>query len=343
MKKIAVLGSGSWGTSLSILLHNNGHKVYLWSFKSEEAKSIREKRENVEFLPEIKIPDNIVVTDSEQEAVQDADIIVFATPSKFVRSISEKFSHYINENQIIVNVAKGLEDGTLYRLSEVIESVIPKVHICVLSGPSHAEEVARGIPTTCVASCKDIKIAEQIQNIFMSPLFRVYTNTDIIGVEIGGALKNVIALAAGTSDGLGFGDNTKAALMTRGIVEIARLGVAMGAETETFAGLSGIGDLIVTCTSMHSRNRRAGILLGQGKTLDETLKQIHQVVEGVNTAKAAYDLANKYNVKMPITAEINKVLFEGKSAKQAVADLMTRDKTVEHEREDINKLKSVNL
>lgn len=337
MKKIAIIGSGSWGTALAILLYSNGNNVSIWSFKKEEVEAIKSAGENKEFLPGIIIPKEINVTNNEKEALEEADIVIFSTPSKFVRGIAKRFSPYLNSNQIIVNVAKGLEDTTLYTLSEVIESVIPQCNVCVLSGPSHAEEVARAIPTTCVVSSKNKEIAEQVQDVFMSPVFRVYTNTDIIGVEIGGALKNVIALAAGISDGLGFGDNTKAALMTRGIVEIARLGTAMGAETMTFAGLSGIGDLIVTCTSMHSRNRRAGILLGKGKSLSETLDEIHQVVEGVNTAKAAYDLSKKYNVVMPITEEINKVLFEGKNAKQAVDDLMTRDKTVEHETENIEK------
>lgn len=336
MKKVAIIGSGSWGTALAVLLNNNGHNVSIWSFKKEEAQAIKENGENKEFLPGIPISIEINITNNEQEAVEGADIVVFSTPSKFVRTIAKRFKPYLKVNQIIVNVAKGLEDDTLYTLSEVFEAEFPDNFVCVLSGPSHAEEVGRGIPTTCVVACKDIKIAEFVQEIFMSPVFRVYTNTDIVGVEIGGALKNVIALAAGTSDGLGFGDNTKAALMTRGITEISRLGVAMGANRETFSGLTGIGDLIVTCTSMHSRNRRAGILLGQGKSLTETLQEVHQVVEGVNTAKAAYELAKKYNVIMPITEEINKVLFENKDAKQAVADLMTRDKTVEHEKEEIN-------
>lgn len=335
MKKIAVIGSGSWGTALAVLLHNNKHSISLWSFKKEEVQNIKSCGENTEFLPGIKIPKEINVTNDET-VVEDADIIVFATPSKFVRNIAQRFSAYINENQIIVNVAKGLEDNTLYRLSEVIENVIPICPVCVLSGPSHAEEVALSIPTVCVVSCKDILVAQQIQDVFMNSVFRVYTSEDIIGVEIGGALKNVIALAAGASDGMGYGDNTKAALMTRGIAEIARLGIAMGAKAETFAGLSGIGDLIVTCTSMHSRNRRAGILLGKGKSLEEALYEVHQVVEGVNTAKAAYDLAKKYNVEMPITAEVNKVLFEGKDTKQAVIDLMNRNKTVEHQQEQVN-------
>lgn len=337
MKKIAVIGSGSWGTALAVLLYNNKHKVSLWSFKKEEAQNIKSCGENKEFLPGIKIPEEINVTNDESIA-KDVDIIVFATPSKFVRSIAERFSPYINENQIIVNVAKGLEDKTLYRLSQVIESVIPICPVCVLSGPSHAEEVSRSIPTVCVVSCKNISVAEQVQDIFMSNVFRVYTSDDIIGVEMGGALKNVIALAAGACDGMGYGDNTKAALMTRGIAEIARLGTAMGAKTITFAGLSGIGDLIVTCTSMHSRNRRAGILLGKGKSLEEALYEVHQVVEGVNTAKAAYDLAKKYNVEMPITLEVNRVLFDGKDTHQAVIDLMNRDKTVEHKQEKIDLL-----
>lgn len=329
MEKITVIGSGSWGTALAVLLYNNGHNVNMWTSRKEKAEAINLAGENKEFLPQIAIPKQINVT-NEESAVENSNIIVFAKSSKFIRVTAEKFSPYLNKNQIIVNVAKGLEDDTLYTMSEIIENVIPQCKVCVLSGPSHAEEVAREIPTTCVVASKDKQVSEYIQDVFMNSIFRVYTNSDIIGVEIGGSLKNVIALAAGISDGLGFGDNTKAALMTRGIVEIARLGVAMGGEAMTFAGLSGVGDLIVTCTSMHSRNRRAGILLGQGKSLNETLKEIHQVVEGVNTAKAAYNLAKKYNIDMPITEEINRVLFENKSAKQVVIDLMTRDKTVEH-------------
>lgn len=333
MKNIAVLSSGSWGTALAILLNNNGHSVTLWSSKKEKAEAMKNTRENKEFIKDVIIPSNIDITNDEKTAVLNKDIIVFATPSKFIESTLKRFSPYITSNQIIVNVAKGLEEHKLLRLSELIEGVLPNSNICVLSGPSHAEEVVKQIPTACVVSSKNLKASEEIQIVFMNPMFRVYTNPDIIGVEIGGALKNVVALAAGASDGMGYGDNTKAALITRGIAEISRLGIAMGARAETFSGLSGLGDLIVTCTSMHSRNRRAGILLGQGKSLDETLNEVHQVVEGVNTAKAAYNLSQKYNVEMPITSEINKVLFGGKSAKQAVIDLMTRDKTVEHEKE----------
>lgn len=328
--KISVIGSGSWGTALAVLLNSNGHEVTIWSFKEEEIEAIQRDGENKEFLPGVAIDKNIKLTVDEKTAVEGAEILVFATPSKFVRSISERFAPFVQDGQIIVNVAKGLEEETLYLLSEVIEEVIPQAKVCVLSGPSHAEEVGRKLPTICVVASKDEKIARKIQDVFMNPVFRVYTNTDIVGVELGGALKNVIALSAGVVDGLGLGDNTKAALMTRGMEEISRLGMAMGANKETFLGLTGMGDLIVTCTSMHSRNRRAGILIGEGKTLTETLEEVHQVVEGVNTAKAAYLLAQKYNVSMPITEEVNRVLFEGKSAKQALMELMTRDKKVEH-------------
>lgn len=330
--KVAVIGSGSWGTALAALLADNNNDVILWSFKKEEADSIAQKRENIEFLPGVKLPDNIFVT-SDDEEVGKAEMAVLAVPSKFVRSTCERFKDIIKKDEIVVNVSKGLEEGSLLRLSQVIEEVIPQCKAAVLSGPSHAEEVGKKMATTCVASSKDIETAKRVQNVFMSPVFRVYTNDDIIGVELGGALKNLIALAAGISDGVGYGDNTKAALMTRGMVEISRLGVAMGAKKETFSGLSGIGDLIVTCTSMHSRNRRAGILLGRGKSLEETLKEVHMVVEGVNTAKAAYDLSVKYNVNMPITQEIYNVVFNGEDTKQAVINLMTRDKTCEHKSE----------
>ena len=264
------------------------------------------------------------------EDVKNSDMIVFAVPSKAVRETAKRFFPYVEENQIVVNVAKGIEEGSLLRLSQIISEIIPFCKVAVLSGPSHAEEVGKGLVTACVAASEDIEIAEEVQKVFMNPVFRVYTNTDIIGVEIGGALKNLIALAAGISDGVGFGDNSKAALMTRGIVEISRLGVAMGGKAETFSGLSCVGDLIVTCTSKHSRNRMAGMLLGKGKSLEETLKEVHMVVEGVNTAKAAYDLSVKYNVNMPITKEIYDVLFFGQDTKQAVVNLMTRDKTAEY-------------
>ena len=322
-KTIAVIGSGSWGTALAVQLHRAENNVILWSFKQEEASSILAEGENKEFLPGVKIPKDITVT-TKDEDVSWADMVVFATPSKFMRSMAKRFAPYIKENQIVVNVAKGLEEDTLLRLSEVIEQEIPQCRVAVLSGPSHAEEVGKNMATAVVASSKDPDVAEEVREVFASPMFRVYTNCDLVGVELGGALKNLIALAAGISDGVGYGDNTKAALMTRGIVEIARLGEAMGAHKETFAGLSGIGDLIVTCTSMHSRNRRAGILLGQGKSLEEALEEVHMVVEGVVNARAAYKLSQKYNISMPITAEINHVLEGTKKVDEAVYELMTR-------------------
>ncbi|MCJ7855758.1 NAD(P)H-dependent glycerol-3-phosphate dehydrogenase [Lachnospiraceae bacterium NSJ-143] len=324
MKNITVIGSGSWGTALAVMLDKYGHSVTIWSWKQEEADRIIADHEHKEYLPGIKINDSIKIVTDKREAVRGADIIITAVPSKFVRKSISEFSSYINKDQIIVNVAKGLEDGSLLRLSEVLKECLPQCKICTLVGPSHAEEVGRNIPTACVVSCDDMEVAKMVQNEFMNERFRLYTNDDMIGMELGAALKNVIALAAGMNDGLGFGDNTKAALMTRGLAEIARLGVKMGGKSETFIGLSGMGDLIVTCTSMHSRNRRAGILLGQGKSLKETLDEVHMVVEGVNTAKAAYDLSKKYDVEMPITKAINQVLFDGKNAEEAVVELMMR-------------------
>lgn len=328
MKTVAVIGSGSWGTALAIQLHTAGNKVILWSFKEEEAAAILADHENKEFLPGVEIPSDIVVTYKDED-VSWADMLVFATPSKFTRSMVTRFKPYIKDGQIVVNVAKGLEEESLMCLSQVINEVAPQANVAVLSGPSHAEEVGRGMATAVVAAAEDITVAKEVQNTFMSAMFRVYTSTDIIGVQLGGALKNLIALAAGTADGCGFGDNTKAALMTRGIAEIARLGVAMGANEKTFAGLTGIGDLIVTCTSQHSRNRRAGVLLGQGKKLDEVLEEVHMVVEGVVNARAAYKLSQKYDVDMPITNVINDVLYNDLDVKEAVYKLMTRDRVKE--------------
>lgn len=329
MKKISVIGSGSWGTALAVMLDKYGHDVTIWSWKEEEAARIREDGEHKEFLPGVPIRKEIKIVTSEEEAVKDAEIVIAAVPSKFVRTNIMKFAPFLNEKQIVVNVAKGLEDNSLKTLAEVIEDCVPQCEVAVLSGPSHAEEVGRGVPTAAVIACKNEVTAKMIQHEFSNPVFRLYTNTDVIGVEIGAAMKNIIALAAGMSDGLGYGDNTKAALMTRGMAEITRLGVAMGGERKTFYGLSGMGDLIVTCTSMHSRNRRAGILLGQGKSLSETLEEVHMVVEGVNTAKAANELAKKYNVSMPITEAINGVLFDGTDVRTVVYDLMMRNKKSE--------------
>ncbi|MDR1689038.1 MAG: NAD(P)H-dependent glycerol-3-phosphate dehydrogenase [Clostridiales bacterium] len=328
--KVTVISSGGWGTALAILLAGNGHEVSLWSYTKEEADAINLNRENKPFLPGIVLPASVNATNNCEEAVSGAEFIVSTTPSKFVRGIMQKFAPFLDERHTIINASKGLEEETLLRLSEVIGEVCPKSKLAVLSGPSHAEEVAKWIPTTCVAASSNEDAANRVQSLFMSPVFRVYSSLDMAGVELGGALKNIIALAAGISDGMGYGDNTKAALMTRGIAEISRLGVKMGAQLITFSGLAGIGDLIVTCTSMHSRNRRAGIMLGQGRSLSETLKEVGAVVEGVNTARAAKLMAEKYNVQMPIIFEINKALFEGKDPKQVVNDLMTRDKTTEY-------------
>lgn len=324
--KIAVIGSGGWGTAVAALLSDNGNDVYLWSWQQEETDRLNRDRENKEFLPGAKFPDGVICSHDMEKCVDGAELIVTAAPSPATRTTAKQLSQYMKKGQLAVNISKGLEDKTLKRLSEVYTEEIPQCEFVVLSGPSHAEEVIRGIPTTVVAASADKAAAEFVQDAFMNDAFRVYTSDDVIGVEIGGALKNVIALCAGISDGMGYGDNTKAALMTRGITEISRLGVKMGAKEETFAGLSGIGDLIVTCTSMHSRNRRAGMLLGKGKNLQETLAEVHMVVEGVNTATAAHALGQKYNVSMPITDEAYKVLFENKDPADAVNSLMTREK-----------------
>ncbi|MCC8169251.1 MAG: NAD(P)H-dependent glycerol-3-phosphate dehydrogenase [Oscillospiraceae bacterium] len=322
--KIAVIGSGGWGTAIAILLSKKGYNVYLWSWIQEETDRLKADRENKEFLPGVKFPDGIYCTHDMAECTDGAELIITAAPSPATRTTAKQLSPHVKAGQRIVNISKGLEEGSLLRLSEVYKEEIPQAEVSVMSGPSHAEEVSRGLPTTNVVVSADIETAKFIQDIFMDDMFRIYTSTDIIGVELGGALKNVIALCAGISDGLGYGDNTKAALMTRGLAEIARLGVAMGARQETFMGLSGVGDLIVTCTSMHSRNRRAGILLGQGKTLQETLDTVHMVVEGVNTATAAYELSKRYCVSMPITEEAYKILYENKDAREAVNSLMLR-------------------
>jgi glycerol-3-phosphate dehydrogenase (NAD(P)+) len=329
MAKISVLGAGSWGTALSLLLHNNGHEVLLWSALSAEVAMLNEKREHESKLPGVRLPEAIQITDDLKLALDRPDVAVLAVPSPFTRSTAKQMAPLVADGQIIVNVAKGVEENTLMTLSEIIEQEIPNAEVCVLSGPSHAEEVGRGIPTTCVVSSKKRSQAECLQSIFMSPVFRVYTTPDMLGVELGGSLKNVIALAAGTADGLGYGDNTKAALITRGIAEITRLGVCMGAKVETFYGLSGIGDLIVTCASVHSRNRKAGYLMGKGYTMQQAMDEVKMVVEGVYSAKAAKSLSEKYGVEMPIISEVNKVLFEDKPAADAVRDLMLRDKKVE--------------
>lgn len=331
MAKISVIGSGGWGIALTILLYKNGHDLTIWSFDKREAEELKTTRENKTKLPNILLPEDIKVTDNLKEAVDNKGVLILAVPSKAIRSVSKSLKDIIKDNQIIVNVAKGLEEDTLKTMTDIIEEELKgkKPQVAVLSGPSHAEEVGKGIPTTCVVSAHNKELTLYLQNIFMNPSFRVYTSPDMLGVEIGGALKNVIALAAGIADGLNYGDNTKAALITRGIKEISLLGVAMGGEQSTFYGLTGLGDLIVTCASMHSRNRRAGILLGQGKTLDEAIKEVNMVVEGVYSAKSALMAAKKYNVEIPIIEQVNAVLFENKNAAEAVNELMIRDKKLE--------------
>lgn len=327
--KIGILGAGSWGIALAMLLNKNKHDVKMWSIIEEEVDMLNRHREHVKHLPGIKIDENIEITTNVEKVVESADIVLFAVPSKFVRSTAEVVKEFCNKEQILLNVGKGLESGTLLTLEQVLVDVFPENPVAVLSGPSHAEEVAKNMPTSVVVASKDEVVIKKVQEVFMNPTFRVYGSSDIIGVEIGGALKNVIALAAGISDGLGFGDNSKAALMTRGMAEISRLGIAMGATVASFNGLSGIGDLIVTCTSRHSRNRRAGILIGQGMSLEEAQKEVEMVVEGVYAAKSALALAKKYKVEMPIVEQVNKVLFNNKDLRETVDELMARTKKFE--------------
>ena len=330
MAKAGVLGAGSWGTALSVLLCDNGHQVTMWSIDENEVKMLNEKREHETKLPGVKLPDQLIVTGDLEDRVKGKDFLVLAVPSPFTRSTAAKMSPCVTDGQIIVDVAKGIEESTLMTLSQQIRQEIPQADVAVLSGPSHAEEVGRRLPTTCVIGATTRKTAEYLQSMFISKVFRVYTSPDILGIELGGSLKNVIALAAGIADGLGYGDNTKAALITRGIAEIARLGVKMGGKIESFTGLTGIGDLIVTCASVHSRNRKAGYLIGQGRSVQEAMDEVKMVVEGVYSAKAAAKLAEKYQVSMPIVEEVNKVLFEGKAPARAVDDLMMRESRSEN-------------
>ena len=330
MANVGVIGAGSWGTALSVLLHDNGHSVTVWSIDESEVKMLDEKREHLLKLPGVKLPDDMVFTGDMERAVQGKDFLVLAVPSVYTRGTARSMKPYVADGQIIVDVAKGIEESTLKTLSQQIGEEIPQADVAVLSGPSHAEEVGRKLPTTCVIGAKTRKTAEYLQSMFISKVFRVYTSPDILGIELGGSLKNVIALAAGIADGLGYGDNTKAALITRGIAEIARLGVKMGGKIESFVGLTGIGDLIVTCASVHSRNRKAGYLIGQGKSMKEAMDEVKMVVEGVYSAKAAAKLAEQYNVSMPIVEEVNAVLFDGKDPAQAVDDLMQRESKSEN-------------
>ena len=330
MADISIIGAGSWGIALAVLLHKNGHHVTVWSVIEAEIRMLQKEREHKDKLPGVRLPEDMVFTTDLEQAVKGAEVLVLAVPSPYTRSTSHSMSSLVKEGQVIVNVAKGIEEKTLLTLSQIIEEESPQANVAVLSGPSHAEEVGRGIPTTIVVGAKDKETAEYLQNIFMNEVFRVYISPDVLGIELGAALKNVVALAAGIADGLGYGDNTKAALITRGITEIARLGVAMGGRFETFCGLTGIGDLIVTCASMHSRNRRAGILIGQGYTMKQAMDEVKMVVEGVYSAKAAMGLAKKFDVQLPIIEQVNAVLFEGQLADEAVKNLMLRDKKIEN-------------
>lgn len=330
---ISILGAGTWGTALAILLANKGKEVVLWSALENEIETLKSDRKNIKNLPGAVLPDSVLLTTDAKYAVSDTkpELIVFAVASPFVRRTAKAVSGMICNGQRIVNVAKGIEESTLCTILDILNEEIPQAVNSVLSGPSHAEEVSKLIPTTVVVASKNLETALFLQDTFMTDTFRVYTSDDIIGVELGGSIKNVIALAAGMSDGLGFGDNTKAALITRGIAEISRLGVAMGAKLETLCGLSGIGDLFVTATSHHSRNWKAGNLIGLGMTTEEAMKEVNQVVEGVHCAKAARKLAQKYNVEMPIVEQVNMILFEGKPVREAVTTLFDRGRRSEHD------------
>ena len=325
-RKVSVIGAGGWGCALACVLCDNGHDVALWSALPEEVRLLDENRENKAKLPGVRLADSIHITDDLPSACKDRDLLVFAVPSVFIRSTAKSASPWVREGQVIVSVAKGIEENTLNTMTDIIKEEIPWADVAVLSGPSHAEEVGRRMPTTVVAGARSDATARFVQDIFMNDVFRVYASQDMIGIELGGALKNIIALAAGVVDGLGLGDNTKAALMTRGIAEITRLGQAAGGCQETFAGLSGIGDLIVTCTSRHSRNHNAGELIGKGYTAQQAMDEVKMVVEGVYSARAAKKLAQKYGVTMPIVDEVNAVLFEGKSAPDAMNDLLRRER-----------------
>jgi glycerol-3-phosphate dehydrogenase (NAD(P)+) len=329
--KVTVLGAGSWGTTLALVLNQNNHLVTCWSFDKNDIEAIKKSKENKKFLPGITIPDSINFSNDLQASINSAKVIIVAIPSHAVRSVVQSIDLSAKKDLIWVNVAKGIENKTLLRVSQVIEEVgqVSPENIGVLFGPSHAEEVSREIPTAIVSASKSRETATLVQNLFMTPYFRVYANLDIVGVELGGALKNIIAVAAGICDGAGFGDNTKAALITRGLVEINRLGVKMGAKPDTFAGLSGMGDLIVTCMSRHSRNRYVGEQIGKGRTLQEVLDEMVMVAEGVKTTASAYELSQKEGIEMPITEQVYKTLFEGKPPAEAMRNLMTRASKIE--------------
>ena len=326
MSNIAFIGGGSFGTSLGILLANKGKNVKIFDRDKNVVDEINIKRTNDRYIKNLLIPQGVTAYTDIDEVLKDADVVVLAVPSHVIRIISNSIKDKINKKSIIVSIAKGIEEGSNLRLSQVIQEELPNNDVVVLSGPSHAEEVAFDIPTTVVVTSTNMESAKKIQDLFITQNFRVYTNEDIIGVEIGGAVKNIIALAAGVSDGIGYGDNSKAALMTRGMTEIVRIGQKLGGKIETFLGLTGMGDLIVTCTSVHSRNRRAGLLIGQGKTTEEASKEVGMVVEGIKACRAFYELKEKENIEMPITDTLYKILFENKDPKEATLELMNREK-----------------
>lgn len=327
-EKIAVIGSGSWGVALAMLLHGNGHDVKIWSYSEEEAKIINEDKK-CKFLPNIKIPEGLKCYTSLEETVKDTKIILIVTPSNVIRTTVNNMIPFINDEQIFVLCSKGMEKETQRVYTEVIKEICPNNMVSALSGPSHAEEVSEGIPTAVVISSEDDALSERLQGVFMNPRFRVYINDDLLGVEMGGSLKNIIALACGIANGLGYGDNTLAALITRGTVEISRLGVEAGAKRQTFYGLTGVGDLFVTCSSKHSRNRRAGILIGQGKSVEEAVKEVGMVVEGINAVEGAYILAQKHSVSTPIINEMYDIIHNGKTPQEATMNLMSRGKKTE--------------
>lgn len=323
--KITLCGGGSWGTAIARLLSNKSHELNFYIRNKEVIEDIRKNKENTKYLPGAKFEKEINLTNNLDSVLQDIDVFIIAVPTSSIREVLTSIKGKISKDVIIVNLSKGIEVESLDRISEISSEILKDNPFVALSGPSHAEEVGKDIPTTLVASSENLKVAQTIQHEFSTPIFRIYTNPDLVGVEMGGALKNIIALAAGMNDGLAYGDNSKAALMTRGIYEMSKLGISLGANPHTFNGLSGIGDLIVTCTSMHSRNRRAGILIGEGKSMEEACNEVGQVVEGVKTVKSAYKLAKLKNIEMPITNALYKVLYEGYDPNKAVYELMTRE------------------
>ena len=327
-EKIAVIGSGSWGVALAMLLHGNGHDVKIWSYSEEEAKIINEDKK-CKFLPNITIPEGLTCYTSLEETLKDTKIVLIVTPSNVIRTTMNNMLPFVKDDQVFVLCSKGMEKETQRVYTEVIKEICPNNMVSALSGPSHAEEVSEEIPTAVVISSEDDALSEKLQAVFMNPRFRVYINDDLLGVEMGGSLKNIIALACGIANGLGYGDNTLAALITRGTVEISRLGVEAGAKRQTFYGLTGVGDLFVTCSSKHSRNRRAGILIGQGKSVEEAVKEVGMVVEGINAVDGAYILAQKHSVSTPIINEMYDIIHNGKTPQEATMNLMSRGKKTE--------------